>query len=101
MLLSNGFLHRKVTLNGQNFLQLILPPAFQEDVFEALHDDLGHQGRDRTISFIKQRFSGLARIPISRTRLHQVSPASEGKLVKIEKKLDNIYFYYTYGEFVS
>ena len=28
MLLSNGVLHRKVTLNGQNFLQLVLPPAF-------------------------------------------------------------------------
>ena len=56
MLLSNGVLHRKVTLNGQNFLQLVLPPAFREDVFEALHDDLGHQGRDRTMSLIKQRF---------------------------------------------
>ena len=33
MLLSNGVLHRKVTLNGQNFLQLVLPPAFREDVF--------------------------------------------------------------------
>ena len=56
MLLSNGVLHRKVTLNGQNFLQRVLPPAFREDVFEALHDDLGHQGRDRTMSLIKQRF---------------------------------------------
>ena len=28
MLLSNEVLHRKVTLNGQNFLQLVLPPAF-------------------------------------------------------------------------
>ena len=31
-------------------------PAFREDIFEALHDDLGHQGRDRTMSLIKQRF---------------------------------------------
>ena len=44
-------------MNGQNFLQLILPPAFREDVFELLHDDLGHQGRDRTMSLIKQRLA--------------------------------------------
>ena len=56
MLISNGVLHRKVTLNGQNFLQLVLPPALREDVFEALHDDLGHKGRDRTMSLIKQSF---------------------------------------------
>ncbi|MCG8032585.1 MAG: DDE-type integrase/transposase/recombinase, partial [Candidatus Thiodiazotropha taylori] len=56
MLLSNGVIHRKVVLNGQDFLQLVLPPAFREDVFQALHDDLGHQGRDRTMSLIKQRF---------------------------------------------
>ena len=56
MLLSNGVLHRKVTLNGQNFLQFVLPPAFREDAFDVLHDDLGHQGRDRTMSLIKQRF---------------------------------------------
>ena len=56
MLLSNRVLHRNVNLNGQKFLQHILPPAFREDVFEALHDDLWHQGRDRTTSLIKQRF---------------------------------------------
>ena len=30
--------------------------AFKDVVFHALHDDLGHQGRDRTISLVKQRF---------------------------------------------
>ncbi|MCG8046231.1 MAG: RNase H-like domain-containing protein [Candidatus Thiodiazotropha endolucinida] len=56
MLLISGVLHRKVVLNGQDFLQLVLPSAFREDAFQALHDDLGHQGRDRTASLIKQRF---------------------------------------------
>ena len=56
MLLSNGVLHHKVVLNGQDFLQLVLPPAFRENIITALHDDLGHQGRDRTMSLIKQRF---------------------------------------------
>ena len=55
LLLSNGVLHRKVVLNGQHFLQLALPPVFREDIFTALHDDLGHQERDRTMSLVKQR----------------------------------------------
>ena len=33
----------KVVLNGQDLLQLVLPPAFRENIFTALHDDLGHQ----------------------------------------------------------
>ena len=33
MLLSNGVLHCKVVLNGQHFLQLVLPPFFREDIF--------------------------------------------------------------------
>ena len=55
LLLSNGVLHRKVVLKGQHFLQLVLPPVFREFFFTALHDDLGHQGRDRTMSLVKQR----------------------------------------------
>ncbi|MEW8546424.1 MAG: ribonuclease H family protein, partial [Candidatus Thiodiazotropha sp.] len=41
--MSNGVLYRKIILNGQDFLQLVLPPVFREDVFQALHNDLGHQ----------------------------------------------------------
>ncbi|MCG8077552.1 MAG: DDE-type integrase/transposase/recombinase, partial [Candidatus Thiodiazotropha taylori] len=52
----NDVLHRKVDLNGQEFQQLVLPMAFREFVFNAFHNDLGHQGRDRTTSLIKQRF---------------------------------------------
>ena len=56
MFMSNGVLHRRVTFNDQDFIQLVLPPLFRDEVFHALHDDLGHQGRDRTLSLIKQRF---------------------------------------------
>ena len=52
----NNVLHRKVELNGQEFQQLVLPLAFRDFVFNAFHNDLGHQGRDRTTSLIKQRF---------------------------------------------
>ena len=56
LFMSHGVLYRKVTLNEQEFEQLVLPMAFREVVFKAFHDDLGHQGRDRTTSLIKQRF---------------------------------------------
>ncbi len=51
-----GVLHRKTKLNNQECLQLVLPPAIRPDIFRAYHDDLGHQGRDRTLSLIKSRF---------------------------------------------
>ena len=54
--ISLGVLHRKAKLNGQEFLQLVLPPDYHDIVFHALHDDLGHQGRNRTTSLMKQRF---------------------------------------------
>ena len=53
--LSQGVLYCKTTLNEQEFQQLIIPLGFRDVVFGALHDDLGHQGRDRTTSLIKQR----------------------------------------------
>ena len=33
-----------------------MPITYRDDIFKALHSDLGHQGRDRTMSLIKQRF---------------------------------------------
>ena len=56
LFMSHDVLYRKVTLNEQEFEQLVLPMAFREVVFNAFHDDLGHQGRDHTTSLIKQRF---------------------------------------------
>ena len=52
----SGVLHRKVMLNGQEFLQVFLPPNYRDIVFNALHDDLGYQRRGRTTSLMKQRF---------------------------------------------
>lgn len=51
-----GVFQRKSTLNGQEFFQLVLPPGYQDIVFEAFYDDLGYQGRDRTNLLIRQRF---------------------------------------------
>ena len=35
---------------------MVVPLPSRDEIFEALHSDLGHQGRDRTTSLIKQRF---------------------------------------------
>ena len=56
LFLHQDVLYRKAVINRQDFQQLVLPLAFRDVVFQALHDDLGHQGRDRTISLVKQRF---------------------------------------------
>ena len=52
----NGILFRKYIRNGEEFRQIVLPSELKETIFRAYHDDLGHQGRDRTTSLIKQRF---------------------------------------------
>ena len=54
--LSQDVLYRRGKLNGQQFQQLVHPLELRDSMFEALHDDLGHQGRDWTISLLKQRF---------------------------------------------
>ena len=55
-LLNDGVLYKTETINGEEFSRLVLPEAFRDIVFKLYHDDLGHQGRDRTASLIKQRF---------------------------------------------
>ena len=54
--LCQDVLYRKGNVSHQEFQQLVVPLSLQGEIFRALHDDLGHQGRDRTTSLIKQRF---------------------------------------------
>ena len=35
--------------------QLVVPERLPIDMFKAYHDDLGHQGHDRTLSLMKRR----------------------------------------------
>lgn len=54
----------KLTLNSDNILirqttvrtQLVLPEIYKETVVNALHNEMGHQGVDRTTSLIRDRF---------------------------------------------
>ena len=54
--LEDGILYRRGTVDGQNWNQLVLPHKLYDTAFQSYHDDLGHQGRDRTISLLKRRF---------------------------------------------
>ena len=54
--LRDGVLYRRNNNKSQTCLQLLLPEKLRDTIFSALHDDLGHQGRDRTTSLFKERF---------------------------------------------
>lgn len=48
---SNNILYRSTVLNGVEIEELVLPVRFHSIVLQHLHDDGGHQGRDRTLVF--------------------------------------------------
>ena len=52
----DGALYRKCMLNDENVNQIVLPTSLQKEVLSALHNDMGHPGRDRTLQLIRQRF---------------------------------------------
>ena len=53
---SNSILYRTTVLNGVETEQLVLPVRYRSIVLQHLHDDVGHQGRDRTLSLVRARF---------------------------------------------
>ena len=52
----HGVLYRITTLDGTENAQLVLPTASRAAALRSLHDDIGHPGRDRTLSLLKERF---------------------------------------------
>ena len=54
--LKDGVLYRTTTLDGQMYNQILVPTAIKDFVLKSLHDDMGHQGRDRTSWLVKTRF---------------------------------------------
>ena len=51
-----GVLYKAEVINGEKFHILVLPDALRDLIFKSYHDDLGHQGHDRTALLIKPRF---------------------------------------------
>ena len=56
LFIKDHILFRKGTVSGHFVNQLVLPEVFRDIVFTGLHDDAGHQGRERTCSLLKSRF---------------------------------------------
>ena len=55
--IKDGKIYRKYRSSDQEeIFQLILPEKYREWALKALHDNVGHQGRDRTLWLVKQRF---------------------------------------------
>ena len=52
----DNVLYRNTTLDGEPTRQLVLPQRFKAVVLKHLHDDFGHQGRDRTLYLVRSRF---------------------------------------------
>lgn len=52
MLDDDGILRCKIASRTQ----LVLPEKYKDTVIKALHDDMGHQGAERTISLVRDRF---------------------------------------------
>ena len=55
--LKDRILYRYSNLYCEKVSQLVLPPVYRDVLFQELHDDAGHQGRDRTLFLIKSRFN--------------------------------------------
>ena len=54
--LINGVLHRKVILEGEELDQLCVPQIYRTQVLQLLHDNMGHQGIERTLLLVMERF---------------------------------------------
>lgn len=51
-----GVLYREIILNDSKVLQLVLPEIYRETALLGLHDEVGHPGRDKTMSLLRGRF---------------------------------------------
>lgn len=54
--LVDDVLYREVTIDGQQQHQLVLPSSYIKIALEALHNEMGHPGKDRTTSLVRERF---------------------------------------------
>jgi hypothetical protein len=56
LFLDNGVLCRKRIFNNQCVKQIVLPLSCTRKVFDGLHTEMGHPGRDKTLELIRDRF---------------------------------------------
>ncbi len=56
LVIRDGILYRQILSGPEQTFQLVLPIKYKTTILKALHDDSGHQGRDRTVSLVRARF---------------------------------------------
>ena len=54
--LVRGVLYRETQVDSEKKNLLVLPSCFIEQVLTGLHNDMGHPGKDRTLSLLRDRF---------------------------------------------
>ena len=54
--LKDDLLYRVITIDNDRLDQLVIPPSLVTTVLQYAHDRMGHPGRDKTSSFIRDRF---------------------------------------------
>lgn len=54
--LVRGVLYREISVYDDIKVQLVLPSQYISSVLTSLHDDVGHPGRDRTLTTLRDRF---------------------------------------------
>lgn len=54
--LLRGVLHRETYVDEQKKLQIVLPSSLMDQALRGLHNDIGHPGRDRTMTLVRDRF---------------------------------------------
>ena len=55
LILKDGVLHHLCIHNDVEYHQLVLPQRYHKKVLQSLHNDLGHQGIDRTLDLLRER----------------------------------------------
>ena len=53
--LKDGVLHCLYIHNNVEYHQLVLPQRYHKKILQSLHNDLGHQGIDRTLDLLRER----------------------------------------------
>ena len=51
-----GILYREIHINNEKINQLVLPKCYRNLVLQGLHSDIGHPGKERTLSLVRERF---------------------------------------------
>ena len=55
LVLKKGVLHRLYIHEDMEYHQLLLPQRFHSKVLHYVHDDMGHQGLERTMELLRER----------------------------------------------